>query len=60
MKNLRQVSDLVNYKEVLSTVSNSVPMFLEEDGEVKYAVLAIEDFGRLHTETYILTQRDDG
>lgn len=59
MKNLRQVSDLVNYKEV-STVSNSVPMFLEEDGEVKYAIPTIEDFGRLHTETYILTQRDDG
>lgn len=41
-------------------MSNSVPMFLEEDGEVKYAALTIEDFGRLHTETYILTQRDDG
>ena len=41
-----------NYKEVLSKVTTGVPVFLEDKNEVRYIILTIDDFSRLHTETY--------
>ncbi len=52
MKNLCNVSELKNYKEVLSKVTTGVPVFLEDKNEVRYIILTIDDFSRLHTETY--------
>ncbi|MDR2903926.1 MAG: type II toxin-antitoxin system prevent-host-death family antitoxin [Clostridiales bacterium] len=44
MPNIKPVSDLRNYSEVLRDVSIGSPVFLTKNGHGRYAVLDIEEY----------------
>lgn len=44
MPNIKPVSDLRNYGEVLHEVAVGAPVFLTKNGRGRYAILDIEDY----------------
>ncbi|MDR1328000.1 MAG: type II toxin-antitoxin system prevent-host-death family antitoxin [Oscillospiraceae bacterium] len=45
MPNIKPVSDLRNYGEVLRHVAIGSPVFLTKNGQGRYAVMDIEEYG---------------
>ncbi len=56
MMNIKPVSDLRNYNQVLNEVTHDQPVFLTKNGRGKYAVIDIEDYDRLKASLEILEQ----
>jgi len=56
MMNIKPVSDLRNYNQVLNEVTNDQPVFLTKNGRGKYVVIDIEDYDRLKASLEILEQ----
>ena len=50
MPNIKPVTDLRNYTEVLREVSMDSPVFLTRNGRGSYAILDIRDYERLQAE----------
>lgn len=46
MPNIKPISDLKNYSEVLRDVSVGVPVFLTKNGRGRYAIVDIQDYER--------------
>ncbi len=44
MPNIKPISDLRNYSEVLHDVAAGSPVFLTKNGRGKYAILDIQDY----------------
>lgn len=44
MPNMKPISDLRNYSDVLSDVAVGTPVFLTKNGRGRYAILDIEDY----------------
>ena len=44
MPNIRPVSDLRNYAEVLKEISFDEPVFLTKNGRGRYAIVGIEEY----------------
>lgn len=44
MPNIRPISDLRNYSEVLRDVAAGAPVFLTKNGRGKYAIVDIQDY----------------
>lgn len=51
MPNIKPVSDLRNYNEVLKDISVGEPVFLTKNGRGKYAILDMEEYE--HTQAII-------
>lgn len=47
MPNVRPVSDLKNYREVLQDVSVDKPVFLTCNGKKRYAVVNIDEYEKM-------------
>ena len=47
MPNIKPVSDLRNYTEVLRDISVGEPVFLTKNGRGKYAIVDIEEYEKL-------------
>ena len=47
MPNIKPVSDLRNYAEILRDVDNGATVFLTKNGRGKYALLTIEEYEKL-------------
>ena len=48
MPNIKPVSDLRNYSEVLKDISVGEPVFLTKNGRGRYAVVDIEEYEKTH------------
>jgi hypothetical protein len=48
MPNIKPVSDLRNYNEVLSDVAVGAPVFLTKNGRGRYAIVDIVEYQRSH------------
>lgn len=46
MPNIKPISDLKNYSEVLRDVSVGAPVFLTKNGRGRYAIVDIQDYER--------------
>lgn len=44
MPNIKPISDLRNYSEVLRSVAVGAPVFLTKNGRGKYAIIDIKDY----------------
>lgn len=44
MPNIKPISDLRNYSEVLRDVSTGAPVFLTKNGRGRYAIIDIKDY----------------
>jgi len=56
MPNIKPVSDLRNYNEVLRTVAVGEPVFLTKNGRGRYALVDIEDYERTQATLKLMSQ----
>lgn len=60
MPNIKPVSDLRNYTEVLQDVSVGAPVFLTKNGRGKYAILDIHDYDRIQATIQLMNELAKG
>lgn len=56
MMNIKPISDLRNYNQVLKEVTNNQPVFLTKNGRGKYAVIDIEDYDKFKASLEMIEQ----
>lgn len=60
MSHAKPLSDLEHYSEVLQDVTAGNPVFLKEDGQTRYAILAIEDYARMQETLHLIEAIAEG
>ncbi len=60
MPNIKPISDLRNYTEVLQDVSVGAPVFLTKNGRGKYAILDIHDYDRIQATIQLINELAKG
>lgn len=56
MPNIKPVSDLRNYNDVLKAVSVGEPVFLTKNGRGRYALVDIEDYDKTQAKIKLISQ----
>lgn len=60
MPNIRPVSDLRNYGEVLKEISVDAPVFLTKNGRGKYAIVDMKEYERTKATIKLMSQLAKG
>lgn len=60
MPNIKPISDLRNYNEVLRDISSGEPVFLTKNGRGKYVLLDIHDFEKMQATIKLLSRLAEG
>ena len=61
MPNIRPVSDLRNYTDVLKDISIDSPVFLTKNGRGRYAIIDIDEYERTQAKIKIMSKlAEDG
>lgn len=60
MPNIKPVSDLRNYNEVLRSISNGEPVFLTKNGRGKYVLVDIDEYEKLTATIKLLEELNLG
>ena len=56
MPNIKPVSDLRNYNDVLKTVAIGEPIFLTKNGRGRYALIDITDYEKMQATIKLMSQ----
>ena len=60
MPNIKPVSDLRNYSEVLHDVAVGAPVFLTKNGRGRYAILDMQDYERTQATLRLMNELAKG
>ena len=60
MPNIKPISDLRNYTEVLNDVAIGAPVFLTRNGRGKYAILDIQDYEKTRAALRVINELAKG
>lgn len=60
MPNIKPISDLRNYGEVLHDVAVGAPVFLTKNGRGRYAILDIQDFEKTQATLRLMNELAKG
>lgn len=60
MPNIKPISDLRNYTEVLKEVQKDSPVFLTRNGRGCYAVMDIQEYERLRAQVALINELNRG
>ena len=60
MPNIKPISDLRNYSEVLSDVDEGSPVFLTKNGRGRYAIVDIRDYEKDQAIKALMTELEKG
>lgn len=60
MPNIKPISDLRNYSEVLSDVAVGAPVFLTKNGRGRYAIIDIQDYEKTQATLRLLNELAKG
>ena len=60
MPNIRPVSDLRNYAEVLKDISSSCPVYLTKNGRGRYVILDIEAYEEKEASIRLMEELEKG
>lgn len=60
MPNIKPVSDLRNYNEVLRDIAVGEPVFLTKNGRGKYAILDIEEYEKTKASLRLMSELAKG
>ncbi len=60
MPNIKPVSDLRNYTEVLKEVNENNPVYLTRNGRGEYAIVKMEELDRLKATVQFLSKLEEG
>lgn len=58
--NLKPVSDLRNYSDVLHDVTAGAPVFLTKNGRGRYAILDMQDFEKMQATLRLMNELAKG
>lgn len=56
MPNIKPISDLRNYTEVLKEVSEGAPIFLTKNGRGEYVVMDMKEYDKLRAKIALLSR----
>ena len=54
MPNIKPVSDLRNYSEVLKDIAMNEPVYLTKNGRAQYVILAIEEYDKTRSTLQLM------
>lgn len=60
MLNIKPISDLRNYTEVLNEVKEDSPVYLTRNGRGEYAIIKIQELDRLKATIRVLAKLEEG
>lgn len=60
MPNIKPISDLKNYSDVLHDVSVGAPVFLTKNGRGRYAILDMHDFEKIQASLQLFGELSKG
>ena len=60
MPNIKPISDLRNYTEVLNEVRENSPVYLTRNGRGEYAIVKIEELDKLKATIRLLAKLEEG
>lgn len=60
MPNIKPVSDLRNYNEVLRDIAMGEPVYLTKNGRGRYAIVDINEYEKLKASVKLLAQLAEG
>ena len=60
MPNIKPISDLRNYTEVLRDVEEGAPVFLTKNGRGRYAIVDIQDYERTQATLRLMNELAKG
>lgn len=60
MPNIKPISDLRNYSEVLHDVAVGAPVFLTKNGRGKYAILDMQEYERTQAALQLMNELAKG
>jgi prevent-host-death family protein len=60
MPNIKPISDLRNYNEVLRNIEVGSPVFLTKNGRGRYVVLDMQEYDKMQTTTKLLVELAKG
>lgn len=60
MPNIKPISDLRNYTEVLNEVRANQPVYLTQNGRGAYAIVEINELDRMKATIQLLTKLEEG
>jgi len=60
MPNIKPVSDLRNYAEVLKDISSGSPVFLTKNGRGRYVILDMEDYEKKEAAIKLMAELGKG
>lgn len=60
MPNIKPISDLRNYTEVLREVAEGAPVFLTRNGRGRYAILDMADYEKLQASIWLMNELEKG
>ncbi len=56
MPNIKPISDLRNYTEVLKEISDGSPVFLTRNGRGEYVILDMEEYDKLRATVQLMSK----
>ena len=56
MPNIKPISDLRNYTEVLKEISDGSPVFLTRNGRGEYVILDMEEYDKLRATAQLMSK----
>lgn len=60
MPNIKPISDLRNYTEVLKETTEGSPVFLTKNGRGEYVIMDMQDYDRMKAEIALLSKLAEG
>lgn len=60
MPNIKPVSDLRNYTEVLKEIAEGAPVFLTKNGRGEYVIMDIQEYDRMKALLTLMTKLEAG
>jgi prevent-host-death family protein len=60
LPNIKPVSDLRNYSEVLNEVTENSPVYLTRNGRGEYAIITIKELDKLKATIRLLAKLEEG
>ena len=60
MPNIKPVSDLRNYAEVLKEISSDAPVYLTKNGRGRYVILDLKDYEKKEAAVKLMIELEKG
>lgn len=60
MPNIKPISDLRNYTEVLKEITDGAPVFLTRNGRGEYVIMDMEEYDKLRATVALMSKLEEG